>query len=223
MISVIAVVFALTGCRGYAGILPKSKTYVQQYIIPDKIELNSYFLPNNNQHIITISFSGRESNGNETIEIGKKYGDTHYNKRLLQFSNIALDKTFSKVDIISNADFNSYPAGTSLAHITRFSGASPYPFISRGYKGKYDWNRVQEGWEDIYNPEGAHLDGGYSPVNEMISDLNEQNLKMLHPDNNTVRFTETPSIKLHTFTITFYEGGNEYSGKIDIDFSGQSV
>lgn len=123
---IIYVVFAFTRCTGYAGTLPKSKTYVQKYIIPEQLELNGYIVEGNNEHIITMSFSSREFNNNETIEIGKKYGDTDYNKRLLQYSNKAMDKTFSKVAVISNADFNSQPAGTSLAPITRFSGASPY-------------------------------------------------------------------------------------------------
>lgn len=134
---------------------------------------------------------------------------------------------FSAISITSSADFNEIPAGESLSSKIMLFSWSVWPSIH----ARKDLNE-RGGEKDLYS-QYFYYDPiprchSYSPVNKLLEDLDEGDLFYLGADNSQVRpdvcpalfmFTETPEVKQHVFTVTYFEGDQSWSAVIPADFS----
>ena len=150
-----------------------------------------------------------------------RFNDNTYN-RLTSHFNQSIANVFTGIDIISDQDFNSFEAGASLKGITKLIGASPYKFIQSGYKKRFDWNLgtdiIPEDYKVGWGDRRILYDFGYFPVCNTLDRLTADDLMLLGGGMLHLRFTETPAIKEHNLTITFYASDTTISNTVDIVF-----
>ncbi|NDV70365.1 hypothetical protein [Dysgonomonas sp. 25] len=190
-----------------------SENFVQAYIIPDRMEISVRDY-GHLQSFIYVKFYGTEiDNMSDAHEeqfslYSQKYGDTHYNQKLVPFTNWAMGEDIQTIDIRCDKDIDSeHPTGTSLNDVIKLFAASPYRFIQNDYK-KLDDYQIPE---DI---EGLSFREGYYPVYKLLSDVTVSDLTLLAYD---YYLDILPSLSTgeYNFTITVkFENGRILTGTV---------
>lgn len=196
-------------------------SYVQVYMIGSSIsgiymkDCNSIFLDIQGT---TVSNQGSPEFG----ELSSHFNDWGYNKKMASRSNAAIANEFDEIEVISDNDFSEQlPAGSSLASVVKLYSVSPLKFIESGYTAPFDWEKDRpEDFKKGVWTENAGLSShyGYYPVNKFLSEIVPNDLVLLSPVILFLRFTETPSLKTHKFTITLKEGDEIFSTTVDVIF-----
>lgn len=163
-------------------------------------------------------------------QLSEKNNDTAYNRRIAkeeQFDIAAIGHNFTKIDIVSNADFDeNHPAGCSLADMVMLTYGTYKPYIDSGYYEKHS-----APW--YYN-----LANNCTVKSAMLCDLGLSDLSVLRVKcfrkgvinnvklNDDFQFTfETlPTLEQqHTLDIVFVsDEDEEFRFKVDVDFAGSS-
>lgn len=190
----------------------------------------SLSIPEKGDNIINVNFdiSGVYSSGSQQFEERKEFfGDSGFNRTtprpIDSFVNL-----FDSIDIVSNADFNSIEAGSSLAEVVVYRNASALYFIESGYTyGTYHWDfypipvddeYAEELLSNNYQPRISVVDNGFLPIIKPLCEVEARDLWLAAPDFLSLRFTTTPTIKNHRFTLTITEGKKQYQASIDYSF-----
>lgn len=167
-------------------------SFVEAYIDADRIWLSTpVLLTAEHSTHIGISMSGTrgfwygstdEYEQAEYKRLAEYFGDTCYNDKVAVLARVVVSDEVHDIDIVSSEDFNGHPAGTSLSDITEITYSTVWPFISSGYE---DWG----------NGIGFHINS------MLLSEFPPEAVKMMESDS-SLKFTEIPEIKTHTFTVT---------------------
>lgn len=152
-----------------------SKTFIQQYLMPENIRLNELTLTPEDSDVrcIRIAFDGEEYNrGSDRFDaLSATYGDTYFNNRLVPYSNLALAEPIETVTVRWTATGATEPR--SLDSQTRIETATPYEFIRNGYRH-----------EEVELPEehtimGENRQYGYRTVCKPLDDLTADDLTLI--------------------------------------------
>lgn len=146
----------------------------------------------------------------------KLYDDTHFNSYFgIPGGYSVYGNDFTAVDLISDTDFNGIKAGESLGGVVKLLALSPYRWLTSGSKVTFDWNQYND---DLFLSCIEKTIAQLFPVNGFLKDLTAEDLKLLGTRPLQLYFTELPSIKEHTLTITFYEGESSYAASTKVVF-----
>lgn len=140
---------------------------------------------------------------------GEEYGaekidnplDNHYNRELVPFMNTAVFNTFRAMELTSDSDFDDlHKAGAPLNDLVNFAGASPYEFISRGYRSSDAWKDAGLGF--YFEDKVFYYNYGYEPVYGPLSTLDANGLRWIDPLF-YLEFASQPTLsKIHNLTLT---------------------
>ncbi len=199
-----------------------SKSYIQRYI--KATSFKGYY--QKDSQAIQIVMHGKAVGNQESaefIELINHFGDnTYYKKFPSAGPNVAIANEFSKIEIISNKDFNSkLTSGKSLAEVVKLYSVSPMKFINSKYTKPFDWVNEQpyEFRKGVWSEyAGIGYLEGYYPVLKTLSELTSDDMLLLHPRFFYLRFTEIPTIKEHTFTITIEDEENSFTAVVPAVF-----
>ena len=206
-------VFALSACDNEGP--QTSDTFIACYILIDDIGCE-YDNANNS---ITFGFLGeritKTTDKKKFTELSNRYGDAGYNKvlhRIPIYSSprpydahtVVADEILS-IDVVSDKDFGSCPAGSSLKEIAVFYGLTAYPFVSSKYQAVFSWAPDKE---DDFLLNSLHTPAfrwfffeGYTPIKQGLWEMTEE-MKLLGWVAR-IQFTEAPVPGDYTFTLTF--------------------
>jgi hypothetical protein len=192
-----------------------SKSYVNRFIKATSIA-GDY--QNDWQAIQIVAKGDVVSNSelDEFIELINHFGDNAYNTRRMVHPFPAIANEFDVIEVTSNKNFSEdLPAGASLAGVLKLIAISPAKYIKSKYTEPFNWaeNEPEEFKELSFN---NHR--GYYPVLKTVSELTAEDMLLINPDLFFLRFTEIPSIKEHTFTITLKYGEKSLSADVDVVF-----
>lgn len=198
-----------------------SKSYVQIYIKATSMTAIYY----KDCQAIQIAVEGEPVRNPESVEFNElinHFGDNTYNQKRPSIPNSVIANEFDAIEIISNKDFSAdLPAGTSLAGVMKLYGLSPAKYIKSKYTELFDWvnDQPEEFKKDVWSVyRGIIGYGGYYPVLKTVSELNAEDMLLLSPDQFYLRFTEIPTIKEHTFTITLKYGEKSFNTDVNVVF-----
>jgi len=114
--------------------------------------------------------------------------------------------------VTSDRDFNNIPAGASLATKVRYIAYSPYKWLTSGCSQTYSWDQMPSDYTKFGN---RHFQiPELFPVNGLLSEITPEDLKLLIVSHICFYFIETPAIKEHKITVTFYEKEKSISSSI---------
>ena len=103
---------------------------------------------------------------------------------------------FIKIDVTSDRDFNNIPAGASLATKVRLIAVSPKKWLMSGGARTYSWDQMPSDYTKFGN---RHFQ-----IPEVFPIC--------------FYFIETPAIKEHKITVTFYEKEKSISSSVKYVF-----
>lgn len=143
-----------------------------------------------------------------------------------------LTNEFDSIMVTSNADFNGRAAGSSLGDVIRLVAFSPYKWLKSGCSITYNWIPIPKDYrtafpevESVSTVEDLRHTGDWRlfcpehyPVNDYLSNLKKDDLLLLNKNDFIILFTETPSVKHHKLTISFFESDRVISNAVEIDF-----
>ena len=219
---------------------------VNAYYVPTDLKLNS-----TGNNLIVMSFEKGEVISPNTVnseskkeydELCEKHYDTSYNRKIVTAGGIFYPFAYTSVDFVSlnvtsDSDFNSIPAGGSLGDIIRFHSLSVNKYILSEYSKGYNWNDSDYAILETYlngndrvriNKEFKKRNNSpFHPIVKMVSDLEPEEMILLGDGNMflarlaILEFTEIPSLnKEHNITITLTsDEGVEYTSMINLVFN----
>lgn len=171
-----------------------SVSFIQSYVIADSFEIMH---PTGDDQVVYALSSGQQKSGQQYYDV---FNDNTFKRRVVPFTNKAIFNTFVKMDIVSDSDFDEqHKAGATLSDIVRFVGMSASDYIGSGCTETYDWKTVPAifdavGWEDHKF--------GYSPVEMLLSEVGEDDLKLISPMF-YLNFEKQPTLsRMHNLTLT---------------------
>lgn len=115
-------------------------------------------------------------------------------------TNFAVLDDFRTIALVSDSDFDDqHKAGTSLADIVMFAGASPYDFIACGYRDACNWDDVDI---EFYKRGVYAYEYGYAPVYRRLSEMDAADYRLIHPGFCLVYLEQPTLSKTHNLTLT---------------------
>jgi hypothetical protein len=153
--------------------------------------------------------------------IRTKYDDTHYNGWTLN-PRIAYANEFTGVTVTSDQEFNGIPAGENIGSLIKIISISPYKWLLSKGTFTFDWSNPPveyDGLDGFLITPVRYTAKQYHPVVKVLTELNKEDLLLLDGSNDIIlRFTETPEIKHHNLTVTFYDTKGSFSATVDATF-----
>ena len=171
-----------------------SVSFIQSYVIADSFEIMH---PTGDDQVVYALSSGQQKSGQQYYDV---FNDNTFKRCVVPFTNKAIFNTFVKMDIVSDSDFDEgHKAGASLSDIVRFVGMSASDYIGSGCTEAYDWKTVP----DIFDAVGwKNHKFGYSPVEMLLSEVGEDDLKLISPMF-YLNFEKQPTLsRMHNLTLT---------------------
>ena len=171
-----------------------SVSFIQSYVIADSFEIMH---PTGDDQVVYALSSGQQKSGQQYYDV---FNDNTFKRRVVPFTNKAIFNTFVKMDVVSDSDFDEgHKAGASLSDIVRFVGMSASDYIGSGCTEAYDWKTVP----DIFDAVGwKNHQFGYSPVEMLLSEIGEDDLKLISPMF-YLNFEKQPTLsRMHNLTLT---------------------
>ena len=171
-----------------------SVSFIQSYVIADSFEIMH---PTGDDQVVYALSSGQQKSGPQYYDV---FNDNTFKRCVVPFTNKAIFNTFVKMDIVSDSDFDEgHKAGASLSDIVRFVGMSASDYIGSGCTEAYDWKTVP----DIFDAVGwKNHQFGYSPVEMLLSEVGEDDLKLISPMF-YLNFEKQPTLsRMHNLTLT---------------------
>ena len=187
---------------------------VSQFINVSSIELryNEY---EENNGLFSIGSNGNYADKETRERLWKEYDDYHYNKVQVEPLHVSMND-FIKIDVTSDRDFNNIPAGASLATKVRLIAVSPKKWLMSGGARTYSWDQMPSDYTKFGN---RHFQiPELFPVNGLLSEITPEDLKLLIVSHICFYFIETPAIKEHKITVTFYEKEKSISSSVQYVF-----
>ena len=187
---------------------------VSQFINVSSIELryNEY---EENNGLFYIGSNGNYADKETRERLWKEYDDYHYNKVQVEPLHVSMND-FIKIDVTSDRDFNNIPAGASLATKVRLIAVSPKKWLMSGGARTYSWDQMPSDYTKFGN---RHFQiPEVFPVNGLLSEITSEDLKLLIVSHICFYFIETPAIKEHKITVTFYEKEKSISSSVKYVF-----
>ncbi len=178
-----------------------SEHIVSQFLNVSSIELryNEY---EENNGLFYIGSNGNYADKETRERLWKEYDDYHYNKVQVEPLHVSMND-FIKINI---------PAGASLATKVRYIAYSPYKWLTSGCSQTYSWDQMPSDYTKFGN---RHFQiPELFPVNGLLSEITPEDLKLLIVSHICFYFIETPAIKEHKITVTFYEKEKSISSSI---------
>ena len=167
--------------------------------------------------VIYLNLTGTGLGKETADDFYAEIGDTAYNRYVAQVPLTAVFvNRFTSVDITSSEQFLDIPAGESIAPYIIFRSATAMPYIESLYTVGGFWSEmildefmIGMGMMDGYDGPGYEWypefqRNCFHPVVKPLSELTQDDLFLLwvgYPGS-SLRFTDIPEIKSHTFTIT---------------------
>ena len=191
-----------------------SEHIVSQFLNVSSIELryNEY---EENNGLFYIGSNGDYADNETRERLWKEYDDYHYNKIRVEPLLVSMND-FIKIDVTSDRDFNNIPAGASLATKVRLIAVSPKKWLMSGGARTYSWDQMPSDYTKFGN---RHFQiPEVFPVNGLLSEITPEDLKLLIVHNICFYFIETPAIKEHKITVTFYEKEKSISSSVKYIF-----
>jgi len=149
-----------------------------------------------------------------------RYDDTHWNNYRSPGDYATYANAFTGIDVVSDSEYNDIPAGGSLGSKVRIVSLSPYKWLLSRSTLTYDWSDIPEDYCTV-DSRGCKYNALYPwefPVNKYLADVTENDLVLLKAEELYLLFTETPSIKEQTITVTFREGDVSHSASVSVVF-----
>ncbi len=187
---------------------------VSQFLTVSSIELryNEY---EENNGLFYIGSNGNYADKETRERLWKEYDDYHYNKVQVEPLLVSMND-FIKIDVTSDRDFNNIPAGASLATKVRLIAVSPKKWLMSGGAWTYSWDQMPSDYTKFGN---RHFQiPEVFPVNGLLSEITPEDLKLLIVSHICFYFIETPAIKEHKITVTFYEKEKSISSSVQYVF-----
>ena len=187
---------------------------VSQFLNVSSIELryNEY---EENNGLFYIGSNGDYADKETRERLWKEYDDYHYNKVQVEPLHVSMND-FIKIDVTSDRDFNNIPAGASLATKVRLIAVSPKKWLMSGGARTYSWDQMPSDYTKFGN---RHFQiPEVFPVNGLLSEITSEDLKLLIVSHICFYFIETPAIKEHKITVTFYEKEKSISSSVKYVF-----
>ena len=187
---------------------------VSQFLNVSSIELryNEY---EENNGLFYIGSNGDYADNETRERLWKEYDDYHYNKVQVEPLHVSMND-FIKIDVTSDRDFNNIPAGASLATKVRLIAVSPKKWLMSGGARTYSWDQMPSDYTKFGN---RHFQiPEVFPVNGLLSEITSEDLKLLIVSHICFYFIETPAIKEHKITVTFYEKEKSISSSVKYVF-----
>ena len=190
---------------------------VSQFLTVSSIELryNEY---EENNGLFYIGSNGNYADKETRERLWKEYDDYHYNKVQVEPLHVSMND-FIKIDVTSDRDFNNIPAGASLAtkvRKVRLIAVSPKKWLMSGGARTYSWDQMPSDYTKFGN---RHFQiPEVFPVNGLLSEITPEDLKLLIVSHICFYFIETPAIKEHKITVTFYEKEKSISSSVKYIF-----
>jgi len=191
-----------------------SEHIVSQFINVSSIELkyNEY---EENNGLFYFENKGEYADNETRERLWKEYDDYHYNKIRVEPLHVSMND-FIKIDVTSDRDFNNIPAGASLASKVRYIAYSPYKWLTSGCSQTYSWDQMPSDYTKFGN---RHFQiPELFPVNGLLSEITPEDLKLLIVSHICFYFIETPAIKEHNVTVTFYDKEKSISSSVKYVF-----
>lgn len=182
-----------------------------RYYIQDYVEVESLSVQTNSNYVGII--------GQGTIISGStlcgKYNDIGYDRQIALHSTTAIANRFIEMDIVSDRDFDErHKAGTSLADIAFFAGATSYGYIRSGYTQTFDWQNAPSFYkqDQLYTWYGSRD----QPVYIRLSEIEDADLVLLNPIFFLTFESQPTSSKSHRFVLTITdEKGKRIAAEFD--------
>ena len=243
----ITILFITTGCRPEKHYVT---SMVNAYYAPIDLKLNS---TENNLIVMSfgqgkvVSFATADKYTEakkEYDELCEKHYDTSYDRKIVSTAGLIYHFAYPSVDFVSlnitsDSDFNSIPAGSSLGDIIRFHSLSVNKYILSGYSEGYNWNESDYDYVilETYLNKNSYVrinkefkkrnNSPFHPVIKMVSDLEPEEMILLgdgyifYATFAILEFTEIPVLnKNHNITITLTsDEGVEYTSTINLIFN----
>lgn len=182
--------------------------FIQGVTFADALECRAV----EDEGVIYLNPSGRHPGKGYTENFLKRIGDTAYNRYVSQEPlTVVFANRFTSVDITSSEQFLEIPAGESIAKYVIFRSATAMPYIESLYTVGGFWSEmildefmIGMGMMDGYEWYPEFQRNGFHPVVKPLSELTQDDLFLLwvgYPGS-SLRFTDIPEIKSHTFTVT---------------------
>lgn len=187
---------------------------VSQFLNVSSIELryNEY---EENNGLFYFENKGEYADNETRERLWKEYDDYHYNKVQVEPLLVSMND-FIKIDVTSDRDFNNIPAGASLATKVRLIAVSPKKWLMSGGARTYSWDQMPSDYTKVGN---RHFQiPEVFPVNGLLSEITPEDLKLLIVSHICFYFIETPAIKEHKITVTFYEKEKSISSSVQYIF-----
>ena len=162
-----------------------SEHIVSQFLNVSSIELryNEY---EENNGLFYIGSNGNYADKETRERLWKEYDDYHYNKVQVEPLHVSMND-FIKI----------------LATKVRYIAYSPYKWLTSGCSQTYSWDQMPSDYTKFGN---RHFQiPELFPVNGLLSEITPEDLKLLIVSHICFYFIETPAIKEHKITVTFYE------------------
>lgn len=172
--------------------------FVQEYV-----EVKSLSAKPQSGYVALNCLGGRV----EAHLVMSEFDCTYNGKYISPSTNWAVLDDFQKITLVSDSDFDEqHKAGTSLADVVNFAGASPYDYIARGYKEGYDWESSDIAF---YLDEAKSYEYGYAPVYGLLSEMTAEDFRLLEP-RFYLEFVLQPTLgKTHNLTLTVTDTSGE--------------
>lgn len=187
--------------------------FIQGVTFADALECRTV----EDEGVIYLNLTGTGLGKETADDFYAEIGDTAYNRYVAQVPLTAVFvNRFTSVDITSSEQFLDIPAGESIAPYIIFRSATAMPYIESLYTVGGFWSEmildefmIGMGMMDGYDGPGYEWypefqRNCFHPVVKPLSELTQADLFLLwvgYPGS-SLRFTDIPEIKSHTFTIT---------------------
>lgn len=194
----------------YDWTLPRSPNLIDSYLRMTGLSFNFYPATKS----LRIFDKGKEYiYGEEKKALTAKYGDTFFNRPLMHGTYGAFANEFTGITVTSDTDFNDISAGENIGAKMRIVAVSPYKWLMSKGSLTYDWTSVPADFQLLMTAAIAaeFFRKENHPVNKVLTALTPEDLLLMNYSFVNLIFEETPEIKTHNLTVSFYDGENVIS------------